>query len=83
MGDREYWRHSQGQLENTVGNTWEEQSPGARFSFQETDRTQEYVQLYDASRNCTVRLYSNVSLVSSPLSNFEFRTLYFGGWGSK
>lgn len=82
-GDREYWRHSRGHFENTRGNQWEEKSPDATFRFTERDRTEQYVELYDPSRDCTVRLYNNQCWVRAPFTDYVFRVFYNGGWGSE
>ena len=81
-GDREYWRHNAGHFENTSGNSWTEKNTTNEFQFVETDRTHNYVELFDAGRNCTVRLYANACFVKAPFTNNQFKKYYNGKWGS-
>jgi hypothetical protein len=59
---------------------WTEQNSDATFSFREVYRTSSYVELYDASRDLTVRLYSTVSFIRHPGTNGQFLFLYHGSW---
>jgi hypothetical protein len=58
-GDRIVWEYSGGYIENTQGQTWVEHSAAATFNFRETDRNNDFVELFDASRNLFVRLYND------------------------
>jgi hypothetical protein len=85
-GDRDYWRHAQGHFENVIGpqgNVWIERGPGGQFQFVESDRTLDYVELYDQSRDCTVRLTANSCLVKAPFTGNQFVLYYHGRWGSE
>jgi len=58
---RTLWAYDKGTYEHKAGKTWIELSPDiikahGQFEFTESNRTQEYVLLFDASRNMTVRL---------------------------
>jgi hypothetical protein len=78
--ERNYWRHSGGHFENTVGNTWVEKIDYRTFRFLEVERTAQYVELYDRTRDCTVRLFGDRCMVKFPgMPRFEE---YCGGrWG--
>jgi hypothetical protein len=76
--DRTYWRHSKGHFENTKGNAWLEKSPDDTFRFVETDRNTNFVQLYDKSRECTVRLFGDRCMVKFGAEKFKF--YYDGKW---
>jgi hypothetical protein len=58
-GDRIVWEYEGGYIENTQGQTWIERSPNANFAFRETDRNNDFVELFDNSRNLFVRLYND------------------------
>ena len=74
-----YSEHGGGRFENTIGSYWVEVSENARFQFREVERTAAYVQLYDASRDTSVRLYDTVSYVRFPGSG-GWQPLYRGYW---
>ena len=57
--DRIVWEYDGGYIENTQGQTWIERSPGANFTFRETDRNNDFVELFDNSRSLYVRLYND------------------------
>jgi hypothetical protein len=77
-GERLVWRHGQGHFENTRGNTWVEKSPDGTFYFVERRRYEAFVELYDGSRDCTVRLYPHRCLVRFGPGPFE--QYYTGYW---
>lgn len=58
-----------GFFQRTNGQTWIEASGGQAYTFQETGRTADYVQLYDATRQLIVRLTN------------DNRALFIGGDG--
>jgi len=77
--EREYWRHSNGHFENTEGNKWREKSPGGTFNFVEQQRTLKFVQLYDRSRDVTIRLFDDRCMIRKGDNPFELK--YEGKWG--
>jgi type III secretory pathway component EscR len=79
--ERNYWRHSKGHFENTKENKWEEKSASGTQHFVEKDRTEKYVELFDKSRDCTVRLFDDHCTVR--FKDGEFTKLYEGKWGGK
>ncbi len=76
--ERSVWRHDLGHFENTRGNTWVEKSPDGTFRFTERRRLDSFVELYDYSRDCTVRLYPARCLVKFGTGPFE--CYYYGHW---
>jgi hypothetical protein len=76
--DRVVWRHSAGHFENTVGNTWIEVSPDGHFTFTEVARTPNYIQLYDATRDCHVILTADSCMVQ--FGSAPYRLFYHGYW---
>jgi hypothetical protein len=78
--ERDYWRHKKGHFENTSGNKWEERAPDDNtYHFVEKERTREYVELHDKSRECWVRLYDDRCEVK--FNDGAFEKLYDGKWG--
>jgi hypothetical protein len=78
-GDRDTWRHSRGVFVNTNGNNWVEKAwDGGTYTFRERLRTEEYVLLYDSSRDCFVRLYNNRCLVK--FGSSPYQEYYRGFW---
>jgi hypothetical protein len=76
--ERQYWRHGEGHFENTRGNHWTERHSGDIYRFVEMDRTPKYVELYDKSRDCTVRLFDGRCMVK--FGDQRFERYYDGGW---
>jgi hypothetical protein len=82
-GQHTFWGHTSGHFKNTEGKNWEESVSGQSYRFVERERTSDYVELYDESRNCTVRLYDNRCEVKGAFTNHEFQEFYYGEWGSE
>ena len=57
--DRVFWRSSKGYFESTNGDQWVEKYENAKFNYVEIDRTNKYVELFDKSRNFSVRLHAD------------------------
>jgi hypothetical protein len=55
-------------------------SNGAVFRFTETRRCKDYIELYDASRDLSVRLHERISYVRWAATKGQFVTLYQGSW---
>src|SRR5262245_11999998 len=78
-GDREMWRHSEGAFIKTAGVSWvEKASNGETYYFKERARTEDYVLLYDSSRDCWVRLYNYRCMVKFGSGRYE--DYYRGRW---
>jgi hypothetical protein len=75
------WRHSAGHFELVAGGKWVEQSPDGKFHFEEQSRTADFVQLYDAGRDCHVRLYGDHCLVRFGEGRYE--QYYTGHWANR
>ncbi len=75
---RSEWRHDSGNFQNTVGIQWVEKSPDGTFYFREVHRSDGAVDLYDRTRDCTVRLTANSCYVKFGEGGFE--RFYYGGW---
>ena len=58
-GDRITWEYQGGYIDNVNGQAWVERSVNATFSFTETYRNVDFVEMYDQSRDLYVRLYNN------------------------
>ena len=78
-GDRIVWEYEGGYIENTQGQTWVERSPNANFAFRETDRNNDFVELFDNSRSLYVRLY-NDRLFFRCVSDSGWAFNKFGKW---
>ncbi|MCW5920925.1 MAG: hypothetical protein KIS77_01175 [Saprospiraceae bacterium] len=63
------------------GTNWNELDGGGavRFKFKLTEETEEYVEIYDASRGTTLRIY-NDKVQFQQGDNTEWRLLAYGGW---
>jgi hypothetical protein len=77
--ERNYWRHSRGHFTNTKGNHWEEKIDNATYHFEEKDRTEAFVLLYDESRKCHVRLFNDHCDVR--FGDGAYSKYYDGKWG--
>jgi hypothetical protein len=75
------WRHPDGHFENVNGTKWVEQSPDGTFRFEEQKRGDDFVQLYDASRDCHVRLYGDRCMVK--FGDGRYQEYYRGHWANK
>jgi hypothetical protein len=76
------WRHSTGHFEQLAGRQWMELTPaGITHRYVEQARNPEYVQLYDASRDCHVRLYWDRCDVRFGAA--RYRTYYLGHWANR
>ncbi len=54
---RTLWRSSRGYFENTGGDKWVEKNDDGVFNYVERERTAKFIELFDFSRNITVRLH--------------------------
>jgi hypothetical protein len=72
--DRTVWAHDKGTFTKQTGKGWNEADS---FHFLEKDRTQDYVELHDESRNVWVRLYDDRAEIKR---NGKYVLLYQGGW---
>ena len=76
--ERKFWRHSDGHFENIKDGQWEEKSPNGNHHFVEKERTEAFIELFDKTRACFVRLYENHCDVK--FQNGNYQKLYDGTW---
>src|ERR1700722_2773397 len=57
--ERRFWSHDGGHFENINGGQWQEKTPDGPCHFVEKERTEKFIELYDKSRECSVRLFEN------------------------
>src|SRR5579872_788811 len=79
--ERKAWCHSEGHFENLKDGRWEERSQGGTARFVEKERTEKFIELYDATRECYVRLFEKHCEVK--FENGKFTKLYDGTWRAK
>jgi WD40 repeat protein len=79
--ERTSWRYDKGSFEKTADGGWVEKAADGTYQFQEKERTDEYVELYDSSRKITVRLSANDCLVKVG-DRGRFKRTYTGSWGA-
>src|SRR5438270_5474904 len=73
------WLYDKGSFRPAGGSAWVEKNPTGEFHFREAARTPEYVELYDASRKGTVRLYAATAYWRTPQQT-KWTYLYHGRW---
>ncbi len=79
---RTRWVYSGGCFENVGGGRWTEFAPNGRYSFQLVRRTPVFVQIHNASRQRSIRLYGNHCNVREG-SGTSWRRLHAGRWQSQ
>ena len=82
--DGNKWVHQNGSFTKNEDGTWTEVvkgSPDVEHHFSESETTDEYIDLYDASRDCSVRLSPDKSYYKCPPAGHdEFVDLHDGCW---
>jgi hypothetical protein len=74
------WQYSGGFFKDAGNGRWEETNASGHYCFQEVRRTGEYVDMFDASRGFTVRLYGNAMYLQGGSSYPVFTKFYDGRW---
>jgi hypothetical protein len=74
------WQYQGGFFKADGSNCWTESNASGTYHFQEVRRTPDFVDLFDASRGFTVRLYDNAMYLQGGPSYPTFTKLYDGGW---
>lgn len=77
------WSHKDSTFTYLNGGKWLEVSGRERFNFVETARVTDYVELHDAGRNCTVRLYATAALLKGLPGYPDFKEFVTGGKWAK
>jgi hypothetical protein len=73
------WAYNHGAFRATRDTTWVEKNPTGEFHFREVVRNTQYVELHDASRKMTVRLYSKTMYWKTP-DKKQWSYMYQGRW---
>ncbi len=82
LGKRDHWTHQKGYFTKTSPTGWDEYQNGRKaFTFVESNRTIEFVELTDANRNISVRLYAKKAQILNPKDfGTEWVDFYPGNW---
>ena len=60
-----------------------EKCPEGTFRFVETNRTEKYIEIYDKSQDCTIRLYDDHCDIKNKGTNGKFKKCFDGMWRGK
>ena len=77
---RVLWQYQGGFFKDAGADGWVESNASGTYHFREARRTREYVDLYDASRGYTARLYGNAMYLQGGSQYPTFTKLYDGAW---
>ncbi len=72
------WLYNRGSFKMTQRNLWTEKNPTGEFHFREVARTVGFVELHDASRKISVRLYGSTMYWTRDQKGWNY--LYHGRW---
>lgn len=73
------WSYNGGFFLDQGNGNWIEKNPTGKYHFREADRNAEFIELYDGSRPCTVRLYEDAMYIKGGVYS-DFTKLYDGEW---
>ena len=77
---RVVWQYQGGFFKDAGNGQWVESNASGTYHFQEARRTGEFIDLYDASRGFTARLYGNAMYLQGGSDFPVFTKFYDGGW---
>lgn len=79
---RKVWRHSKGTFVNVEGAKWEERgiNDEVRYRFDELSRSDQYVRLFDKTRDVIVLLAKDACYYNEKGSGEKKTKLYNGSW---
>jgi hypothetical protein len=77
---RVVWQYQGGFFKDAGRDMWVESNASGTYHFREVRRTREYVDLYDASRGLTARLYDNAMYLQGRSDFPTFTKFYDGAW---
>jgi hypothetical protein len=77
---RVVWQYQGGFFKDAGNGRWVESNAGGTYYFREARRTGEFIDLYDASRGFTARLYGNAMYLQGGSDFPVFTKLYDGRW---
>jgi hypothetical protein len=75
------WTYQGGFFKDVGNGRWEEFNSSGHYCFQETGRNADFIDLFDASRGFTVRIYNNAMFLQGG-SYTTFTKFYDGSWTS-
>jgi hypothetical protein len=73
------WKYDGGFFKDQGSNQWIEKNPSGTYHFVEACRNRDYIDLFDRSRDVTVRLYRRECFLKG-LGHRDFVKLYCGRW---
>lgn len=74
------WIYPGGFVVERGGGAWTEHNNGGNYGFKEVARTTDFIELYDQSRDCSVRLYADRLMVKGMGKFPVFTKFYDGAW---
>jgi hypothetical protein len=77
---RVVWQYQGGFFKDAGRAGWVESNASGTYHFREARRTREFIDLYDASRGFTARLYDNAMYLQGGSNCPTFTKLYDGAW---
>lgn len=77
---RVLWQYQGGFFKDAGADGWVESNASGTYHFREARRTREYVDLYDASRGFTARLYDHAMYLQGGSQYPTFTKFYDGAW---
>ena len=79
--DRLVWSYEGGYFRDQDADGWVERNPSGEYHFKEVRRNREFIELYDCSRDCTVRLYKDAMFLKGFNGEHpDFIKFYCGRW---
>ena len=80
-GSWKVWKFDKGVYHRQADGSWVEQSGGTEYKFKQSAATAEYIELFDAARQVTLRLYADRMMLKGLNNKFpDFVKFYDGGW---
>ena len=77
---RVIWQYQGGFFKDSGNGQWVESNASGTYYFREARRTGEFIDLYDASRGFTARLYGNAMFLQGGNDYPVFTKFYDGRW---
>ncbi len=75
------WQYDGGFFRDAGNGRWDETNGSGAYQFQETRRCDEFVEMVDADRGVTVRLYDTAMFLQGGTNYPVFTKFYNGRWG--
>ena len=77
------WSYQGGAFKYEENGNWVEENGDGKFKFKEVTRTEDYIEMRDASRDCTVRLYNTAMWMKGNYGRYPDFTKYYNGKWTK